>query len=815
MGFQIQAASSLQLLRAEPDLWDSGTVDSSENRFIRYAGMAPQPAQSVYWRMRCQGADGWGEWSSAARWKMGLGSNWRWWSRWMYAPSAGDWTQPQPVTAFRKAFQLDRPISQAWLHISARGLIQTHVNGSRTSSTCFIPGWTDYHKRIAYEAHDVTDLLRAGENVLSCLLADGWYSGQLCWFGRNHYGQQPAALLRLAIAFESGEPVVIASGDGWRCSPSGIVQADIIQGEHWNATAFKEDWRSQDFDDSHWSPSLSSPIGPVPLVPRKGPPVRVVETLEPKSIEALPSGKLIVDFGQNHAGALALQASRPIEELSIRHGELLTEAGELYTENLRGAAQLDRATGMDAGDTFAPQFTFHGFRYAELEGIAPSDIQSLTSRVVCSDLERTGWFECSDPRINRLVDNAVWSLKSNFIDVPTDCPQRDERLGWMGDAQVFAPTAAYLFDVGAFLSKWMDDVCDGASAEGIFPNVAPQVAELVDGAPGWADAGIAVPHALLQFYGDVPTARDCLPAIVRHLQAILDANPRGLWTERRSHDFGDWLSMGEETDKRFLATAYLYRSLCQAEAMSEACDWPLPQSLRGASSRVKNALVETFFEREDLREETQTGYCLSLAFGFAPNPKRAGERLANLIRQNRGKLSTGFLGVSHLLPALSASGHADLAFDLLFQTEFPSWLYPVERGATTIWERWDGQTDAGLQDPGMNSFNHYAYGSVVEWLFSGVGGIRPIEHGFHSIELRPHIDFGKRMNWAKTSFESPHGRIVSNWNWTDTQLIWEFEIPVQVNASIVPPQLEEGWNWATEPPRECQGGSYAFTAKPS
>ncbi len=793
--YQIQVASKTELFDVgNANLWDSGEVTGNQCLDVRYKSDQLQTTDQAYWRVRTKAFGEWSEFSETALWECAIVDRNRWHSKWISFPFAGDWTVSQPAQIVRKAFDLPQNrIYRARLHISAQGIIKPFLNGDWATDAEFLPGWTDYNHRIPYETIDVTNLLKTGRNVVGGVLGDGWHCGQVCWFGRNQYGSYPIGLLRLSIEFEDREPMLIGSDATWKAAECAIRSNDLIQGESFDGSKLWSDAWKAEFDDSEWQYARAASLGQVQLTSRSSLPCRVTEKLKPIEVIEVSKTVRIYDFGQNHTGNLELSTGdSSISELTIRHAEILDSNGEMYIENLRAAKATDSVSNLGSNQRWNPQFTFHGYRFAEIESKSPQEfLESVTSRVIHSDMKRTGWFSCSDPLLNRLFENIVWGLRSNFLDVPTDCPQRDERLGWTGDAQVFASTAGYIYDVAAFFENWLEDVNSATSDSGIYPNIAPNLLELGQGAPGWADAGILVPFSLFQTYGNTEHLSNCLPTMERYVRTILKSNSDGLWKNLRSHDFGDWLSIGEETDKTLIATAFLInnmRLLSFRAGINLLREWRVSME----------AFEREFMESGRLKHETQSGYALTLAFRIG-KPKTwpsMAHRLAQIIEENGCQIATGFLGVSHLLPVLSEFGYFDLCYKLLMRKEFPSWLYPVTHGATTIWERWDGWTEEkGFQDPGMNSFNHYAYGSVGEWLFEHIGGIQPLtdHHGFSHFRLAPTP--GGDLAWAKVRFDSRYGTIRSDWNYGLDGFSWEIEVPPNTSAEVLLPPLESKANW--------------------
>lgn len=788
--YQIQSASSEALLYANcPDLWDSGDVGVSGLLGVHYAGRPLKSCDRAYWRVRSFADSEWSDWSAVSFWERAIVDTKEWAAQWIWAVPENV-SGPAPATYLRNEFEMPgKGVIRARLHYSAKGLIRVHLNDADVTEGRLDPGWTDYRHRIMYRAVDVTGALHCGRNKVLAILGDGWYCGNICWFGRKRYGPHPMALIRLLIDFEDGTSLVIGSDSSWAGSQGNIRFNDLIGGETQNLDMGKTE-----------TPLLrveSAAIGGESLVPANCPPVRMTEVLHPVKSWWSEHGTRMFDFGQNHTGVLSLEITGP-SELTVTHGEALDIDGNLYTANLRSAQQTDSVRLSRGHEVWEPAFTFHGYRYAEVAGLPEDSLPRVESHVLHTDLERTGWFECGHPGLNQLFSNIVWSLRSNFVDIPTDCPQRDERLGWLGDAQVFAPTAAYLYDVSTFFAKWMPDVVSGMSERGIFPNVAPQLDELTEGAPGWADAGVIVPWTMYEFYADERLLASCFLAMKRYCETVFRANPDGIWRNLRSHDFGDWLSIGEETDQTLLATAFLGRSL-QLTAQTARV---LGREADFVDLSSKHSYVWNAFKREYPLESiaTQTGLVLAAqSFDLDEAQWRiVGDRLEHQIKANGGKLATGFLGVAGLLETLVSTGRDRLAMDLLLSREFPGWLFPIDNGATTIWERWDGWTpEAGFQDPGMNSFNHYCFGSVGAFFFERLGGIKRLGPAFSSIALVPVVD--ERLSYIDVRFDSRFGQIRSRWGLEGDSFAWEIQIPSGCQAKArIPRAAVDLASWRAE-----------------
>lgn len=827
-GYHIQVASSLANLNADVgDLWDTGPTPSTTSFQIEYQGTPLDPIQTAHWRVRVWDQTGRkSPWSEPASWEAGLSLAPHWsGARWIGCPAISMASDNPPAVYLRREFHLaSKKLKRARLFVSAKGLYRGFLNGARVGDFELTPGWTDYHRRIPYEAYDVTRHLKSGENAIGIVLGDGWYCGHVCWFGRRQYGSLPEALAKLYIEFEDDEPLRLATDDTWRASEGPIRANDLLMGEVQDLRMSLGKWSEAGYDDKKWGPVSTASCGQVPVVGRKCLPVQKIAEIRPMTISKRENGAFLVDMGQNMVGWLRLQAhpGKPAH-IRIRHAEILTQDGNLYTENLRKAEQFDQyyINGTNL-ELLEPTFTFHGFRYAQIEGW-PGDLSldQITGVVLSSISEPTSDFRCGNEMVNQLVRNIRWGQWGNYLEVPTDCPQRDERLGWMGDAQIFAPTAAYNFNIAPFMTKWLQDVRDAQTEDGAFPNVAPQMLQLGDGAPAWADAGVIVPWNLYRFYGDRRILRQSFDSMERFVMMVLEANPDLIWRNRNSHNFADWLNVETPTPPEVLATAYFAHSANLLAKIS------LELGMRGAFEgydelfrRIRTAFRKAFVKRSGrIHGDTQTAYVLALRFRLLSKMEAAGAArrlVADL--EKRGHLTTGFLGVGHLLPVLTQIGRDDLALKLLLNEEYPSWGYSIRQGATTIWERWDGWTEEkGFQDPGMNSFNHYALGSCGEWIFSRLAGIQPMddEPGFVRFDLTPYVH--RELGWIEAHYDSIVGRIESAWSVEGDRYRWQGVVPPNSRARItLPIAFAEAYEWSGPKPSlegnelKCEVGSGAY-----
>ena len=853
---------------------------------VRYAGKPLAAGARAFWRVQVWDENGVASARSAIQsWGAGLLHESDWKAQWISAQTPRDTnadglTLPPPPM-LRREFALDKPVARATLFATARGVYEMHLNGAKVGDQMMAPGWTDYARRVQYQAYDVTSRLRRGLNALGAIVGDGWFCGYLGYArARNNYGDTPALRAQLCVDFADGTRKIVGTNASWQGNVGPIVYSDMLMGEKFDARITRAGWNAPGFAARQWSAAvlapaalpgkivdvteplqkrvangaltvqasndlagdpafntvkelevqytrggvagtrrvgegqtltiegqgalkitralygdLQAPRGPAQLVGTRDPAVRVTQQIKPVKMTRSAPGVYIVDMGQNMVGVARLRvAGAAGTQVQLRFGEMLNPDGSLYTANLRSARATDTYICRGAGvETWNPRFTFHGFRFVEITGFpGEPTLDAITGLVIGSDIPQTGTFECSSPLVNQLQRNIDWGQRGNFLSVPTDCPQRDERLGWMGDAQIFARTATYNRDVAAFYSKWLQDVEDAQAPDGGFPDVAPRMVDLNNGAPAWGDAGIIVPWTTYQAYGDREVINRHWNAMERWMNYVTRANPDGLWLNRRANDFGDWLSIGADTPKDVLATAYyaydahLMAQMARATGRVQAAD-----RYDALFDRIKTAFNNAFVTADSrVKGETQTAYLVALHFDLLPQNGRAAaaNRLVNDIRAKGNHLSTGFIGVGYLCPTLTATGHNDVAYQLLLQDTFPSWGFSIRQGATTIWERWDGWTpDKGFQDVGMNSFNHYSLGSVGQWLFSDVAGIAtdPAYPGFERVIIHPQP--GPGLTFARATYDSVRGRIVSDWKQSPGAFSLRVTIPANAAATVTLP----------------------------
>lgn len=755
-------------------------------------------------RVRVTGRDGtrsdWSPWGTV---EAGLLSPDDWRARPVQAPWEEDPRGGRRPYLVRKEFTLGREITRARLYATAHGVFEAEINGRRVGDDVLSPGWTVYHARLRYRTYDVTDLLRRGPNAIGAWLADGWYRGRLGFNGghSNLYGTDLSFLGQLEVEYTDGGREVIATDPSWAASFGPIVSSDLYDGEHHDTRDEQPGWSEPGFDSSTWRATVPVGRDPATLVAPEQPPVRCTKELPPVEIRRTGSGSFLLDFGQNLVGRLRIRVDGPAgHTIRIRHAEVLQE-GKLYTRTLRQAPSVDTLVLDGKGPReWEPRFTFHGFRYAEIEGwdgeLSPEDV---VARVHHTDMERTGWFESSDPLLNRLHENIVWSTRGNFLDLPTDCPQRDERLGWTGDIQVFAPTAAFLFDCSGMLSSWLTDLSHEQRQDGTVPWFVPTIPGGPIWSPPrpgavWGDAAVLTPWVLYRRYGDVRVLERQYGSAKAWVDLVARlAGPDRLWNE--GFQLGDWLDPAAppndpaagRTDKYLVATAYFAWSSRHLAKSARVLGKDVDADHYGRlSEEVRDAFVSEYvLEDGRLTSDAQTAYALALAFELLPEDLRgpAGDRLAALVRKEGNRIATGFAGTPLVCDALTDTGHIETAYDLLMERECPSWLYTVLQGGTTIWERWDSMLPDGTVNPGdMTSFNHYALGAVADWMHRVIAGIDPLEPGYRRVRFAPRPGGG--LTRASARHESPYGTLACSWTVEEGRFTCEIEVPTGVTGIV-------------------------------
>ena len=703
-----------------------------------------------------------------------------------------DLTLPATVPYLRKSFNISKPLARATVYATALGIYEMRINGKRVGENVLAPEWTDYRKRLRYQEYDVTSMLSSGENVVGAQVANGWYSGHIGNGGFQYWGKSPALLAQIELTYQDGSTERIVTDRTWRSHVSPLLSTDFMLGEEYDARAELPGWDRPGFKETDWFNVAERDEAEREINGQVMEPATYVCELKSKSVSEPKPGRWTFDLGQNMVGVVHLKVTAPAgTRLVLRHAEMLNPDGTIYTDNLRGAPSIDTYVCKGGGvETWQPKFTFHGFRYVELTGLSRKPAaDAVSGLVIASATPKAGSFQCSDPLVNQLQSNIEWGQRGNYLSVPTDCPQRDERLGWMGDAQVFVRTAAHNADVAAFFTKWLTDVTDSQDEQGRFSDVSP-FAGAARGTPAWGDAGVVCPWTIYQMYGDLQLLERQYPSMVKWVEFGERASASHIRDRDRGNDYGDWLSINANTDKELIGTAYHAYSTSlvakAAAALGKKDDAARFEKLFG---EIKQAFIGKYVAADGtIKGNTQCSYLMALKFNLLPDELRskAADILERDIAAKGDHLSTGFVGVGYLLPVLTEMNRSATAYKLLHQDTFPSWLFSVRMGATTIWERWDGWTpDKGFQDIGMNSFNHYSLGACGEWLYDTVLGIRAAEPGFKSLVIRP-IPGGK-LTKANGSYHSIRGLIRCAWETTAGGFDLAVEVPANTSATVCVP----------------------------
>jgi alpha-L-rhamnosidase len=847
--YRILAANDPQRLsEGEADSWDSSKIETDQSIHIPYAGQELSSRQRVYWQVTVWDEIGQASHSDPAWFEMGLLERSDWKGEWIGAALTGGPRSTIPAPFLRQSFQLDGAIKAARLYVTALGLHECSINGRLVSDDVFAPGWTDYGNRVQYQIYDIAGLLHQGENVIGAILGDGWAVGHIGWHHRQTYFDRPRLLAQLEITMTDDRLITVATDRSWKYQFGPLLENDLVMGEAYDARLELPGWDAPGFDGKRWLDVERFDDPGIDLVATNAPTVRRINRLKPVSDPddrtTVTTERYIFDLGQNMVGRVRFKGSAPAgTTVTLRFAEVLNPDGTLYTDNLRTARVIDYYTFKGEGEeVWEPKFTLHGFRYVELSGYpGPVSRDTISGVVLHSEMKPTGHFECSDPLLNQLQHNIVWAQKGNFVDIPTDCPQRDERLGWTGDIQVFARTAAFNMEVAGFLTKWMQELVDAQGEQGNVPPVAPVVwLEFTDdGGPAWADAVVIVPWTMYLSYGDQRILESNYAAMTKFMRFILDASPGYVRCAPEYEGWpgiGDWLSINADTPRDLIGTAFwAYDAGLMAQIATVLGKDEDADSYRRLGSKVKQAFIDRYLKgsrvpvtvaqpseirlrlerndaiargnleavdygpidsevfNTDLFAPTQTAYVLALHFDLLPEelrPLAAAELVADIERRDM-HLSTGFVGAPYLPHVLGHHGQLDTAYALLFQKSWPSWLYSVTQGATTVWERWDGWTEEdGFQDPVMNSFNHYAYGSIGAWLYIVVAGIEldPGRPGYKHIILRPQPGGG--LTQATGKLETLYGELVSQWTLADDAFGWTVVVPPNTTATVHLPVKE-------------------------
>ncbi|THU38378.1 alpha-L-rhamnosidase [Niastella caeni] len=804
-----QSAWEIKVTEGKNLVWNSGKVVANQSVQVPYGGKTLQPATRYTWQVRAWDNNGRvTPWSSPAFFQTALQNANAWKAQWI-TPGFTEDAENRPAVLFRKAFGVSKRIKSATAYITSHGMYEAQINGQRVGDAYLTPGWTSYKKRLQYQVYDVTSLLANGQNAVGVSVGNGWYRGYLAWSNnKNSFGSDIALLFQLAITYTDGTTELVVTDESWKSSTGSIRYTEIYHGEIIDTRQEKTGWTKAGYNDAAWSGVQTGNYSKEVLIATYNEPVRKHETFKPVKVLTTPGGQTVLDFGQNLVGWVMVKAKGQAgDSVIIRHAEVMDKYGYFYTENLRTAkATATYILNGKEEQVLEPHFTFFGFRYIQVEDY-PGEIkpENFTAVALYSDMAPTGNFECSNTLLNQLQHNIQWGQRGNFLDVPTDCPQRDERLGWTGDAQAFSRTATFNFGVNNFFAKWLHDVAADQRADGVVPFVVPNVLGPDAGAStGWADVITILPWNLYLAYGDKRILEEQYKSMKAWVGFMQNKSRNDLW--QTGFHFGDWLfyrpfddndGKAAVTDKYLIAQCFYANSvqllINAAKVLGNTEDVSTYTTLL---EKIKSAFAKEYLTPNGrLVSGTQTAYVLALQFDMLPESLRpqAAERLVQNIKNYDNHLTTGFLGTPYLCHVLSRFGHTDIAYKLLLQESYPSWLYPVKMGATTIWERWDGQKpDSTFQTPGMNSFNHYAYGAIGDWMYRVIAGLDTYEDGpgYKHIKIQPHIGGG--LTKAAATLKTYYGTASSSWTINENELILEVEIPANSNADIYIPAVNAG-----------------------
>ncbi len=782
----VQEAYTLQILSEDQIVWDAERVISDQSVLVPYAGADLEPEKRYDVKLAVE--DNYGNISKADAWfETGIFD-----PRTFKAQMVTHNFPPEETACpvFYKEFRTKKEIKRTLVYATAHGVYELYVNGRRIGEDYMAPGWTSYHHRLQYQRYDITKAVK-GENLLEMPVGNGWYKGILSFDCKpNRYGDRVEAFAEIHIWYADGEKEVIATDENWKVRTGSIRSSEIYLGE------------TIDTDNPEIREGQVSvvPFDKTLLVPQECEPVRITERLEAKAVWKDPKGNLLADFGQNITGLAEIKVKgKKGQKIRIRHAEVLDKDGVFYPDTLRTAISHDVYILNGEEQVLMPHFTFHGFRYIAIDGIEDAKPEMFTACAMHSDMERIGNFHCSNEKVNQLQSNISWGLRDNFFDIPSDCPQRDERLGWMGDAQVFSWTAAFNRNTARFFTKWMRDVAAESSLEKGVPHVVPDLLGNYSSA-AWSDAAVIIPWVVYQTYGDIRILEESWQCMHEWVDYIRDkTNEDGLWMS--GYQYGDWLALDREqgdgsvgaTDVYLVAnTYYLYvtdlvRQTARALGKQEEAE-----NYRQLYEKTLESFREEYFtSRGRIVSETQTGCVLALYFRLAreKDKERILQSLTANIENHKNHLTTGFVGTPYLCHALSENGAHEIASGLFMKEDYPSWLYAVNKGATTVWEKWNGiYPDGSMPHPGLNSMNHYANGAVGDWMYRKIGGINQLEAGYHKFYIKPM--FVRGIEEAETELETPYGKIISYWSCRNKKIRVKVTVPANTTALIYLPEKD-------------------------
>ncbi|HJA67942.1 MAG TPA: glycoside hydrolase family 78 protein [Candidatus Mediterraneibacter cottocaccae] len=789
-------------------VYDSGEISSGESLHFQPEGWLPEPAKKYYVRVKISDNNEESTWSSTSHFVTSLKEG-TWDADFITAETDDTYQSRSAGTYIKGNFLINGKVREAYVYTTALGLYNFYLNGRKVGLDELTPGWTSYRRNLLYQTYEVTGLIEDGPNTAGAMLAPGWYRGVMgLTHSRNNYGTKTAFSMHLVVCFEDGSTQIITSDSSWTGCDSPVISSGIYEGETYNAALEIPDWSVPGSNTGEWHGVQKISVDPDIIHPQEGARVTAKDRLPAQKLFTTPEGDLVADFGQNMTGRIQVTASgKPGDVIEIQCFEVLDKDGNVYLDNLRQAKQTMKYIFAEEKQiTWHPAFTYMGFRYARIiswPGIPARE--DLTAYTLYSDMELTGSLETSEPLLNQLHHNILWGMKSNFLDVPTDCPQRDERLGWTADAQIFSRTASYLMNTDIFFRKWLRDLSADQLPDGGVPHVIPNIEEgkekdnwllsqIPHSAAAWADAAVIIPWNLYLMFEDLKVLETQYESMKKWIDFMYAHSENYIWSFYTQ--LGDWVALDAEEGSYFgatptdlICTAYFAYSTGltakTAELLGKDED---ARKYRALEESIIRQFHKTYFDQNGaMTAQTQTAHIVALHFGLVPENliSRTAERLCQLLEENNGHLLTGFVGTPYFCFALSETGHVQKAYDLLLKDDFPSWLYQVKMGATTVWEHWDGlKPDGSMWSPDMNSFNHYAYGAVGEWMYRVMAGIDTDEDraGFRHSIIYPR--FGRKLSFVKGHYHSGYGLISSEWTSTGSKITLEVDIPPNTTATI-------------------------------
>jgi len=790
--YQIIVAGSESALSTNVgNLWDSGKVMSDRSIHVAYTGTPLQSHQACFWKVRIWDRDGAASpWSQPSSWTMGFLTSNGWQPNWI-----GSTDRTQVV---RKEFTLSKPVKRAWVYASALGLYELRLNGQKVGDDLFAPGWTDYRARVQYQRYDVTGLVKTGANAIGAVLAPGWYAGKIAWFKANQYGSYPLFAAELHVEFTDGSTQVVSSDSNWKVGSGPLTASDIQDGDQYDARLENAGWDQPGYNDSKWQ-AVAVKKNDRRLVAQMDPSVGVIQEITPASVTQPSPGLYVYDLGQNITGVVRIKAQGTNgTTITLQHAERINSDGTLDRSNLKSAQATDTCIMKGKGlETFQPQFTFHGFRYFSVQGLAAAPaLTDVTGVVVGSRVPDTGALQTSDGALNQLLSNIKWTARNSYLSIPMDSSQRSERLGWTGDANVMAATAAFIFDMARFYAKWQADILDsqalndGGDDEGLMPNVSPKWRQAGGKGGGWGDVGVNLPYIVWQRYGDTNIIVDSYAGMKKWLTYLGNKSSHYLVSSKVS-TAGDWQNVDDDTARNLIASFYYALDVAQMAEMAAAIGKNADAvHYRALFENIRSAFIDKWVAADGkVSNGTQTAYVFALYLELLPENLRSAavQKLVASITARDTHLSTGYLGSQWLLRVLADNGRADVAYQLLQQTTYPSWLYMASMNQTTLWESWATLSPDGTFGNKRTSLGHSALGSVGDWMFQAIGGLVPdvASPAFKHFYIRPRP--GGTLRQAEMTFQSPQGRIASRWTLNNNQFNLEVEVPVNATATIVLP----------------------------